>query len=67
MILGVYVHIPMDFILLVVNNLNPFVLDSIPVLVHNEAFLSTLMISLFSLSQLFFLGESSGCLQVSHT
>lgn len=46
MILGVCFHIPMNFILLVVNNLYPFVLGSIPVLVHSEAFLSTRMISL---------------------
>lgn len=50
MILGVCFHIPMNFILPVVNNLYSFVLDSISVLVHNVAFLSTLMISFFSFS-----------------
>lgn len=46
MILGVCFQIPVNFILLVVNNLYPFVLDSILVLVHHVAFLCTLMTSL---------------------
>lgn len=41
-----------------------FFKDSIPVLVLHEAFLSTLMVSLFSVSRLFFLGKSSCYLQV---
>ena len=56
MIPGVCFHIPVSFIRPVVNNLYPFVLDRIPVLVHNVAFLSALMISVFSFSTILFGG-----------